>query len=678
MNVLSAVILCCLVCVSDEVNRHSLRCLHDIAERHFQSGSNLVVSDNAEACVSLPTSRESLRTLRKDVENSIYLDKESWDLVLADLYMSGKLSLFLVRANDRNNVKYIMENKLTESKPGSYILVAECVQIEEVVEDIRQQIARLKAGRDWNPRARFVVLLMQTDSDQKTLAEHILSELWKFKVANVVILTHAADVRLEEADNVGELLPVLDVYTWFPYQTPSRCGEIINAVLLDRWVINNRSIGYFLYNVSLYPQKIPKDFHGCPLRVSGFQFPPVMMEKKLNDDGKIEYEQGTEVRLLEQMARRTNMSILYRPPPPDNGFWGEELGNGSWTGLSGEVATGYSDIALDNFWYKCHIINDIECLVPHLMDSARWFVPCANPYPRWTSITRVFKAYLWLGLLVAYIIVALLMWLVVMIRNTFPSPYTNNEAYTDVAKCLLNFWAVILACSNPNFPPQDISTRFVFLTWAVYCLAVNTVYQTFLTSYLVDSGLQSQISSEEELLHSGIEYGVHKSILAHLPHLTSKRYPRRIDCTTFEECQNRTAFKGDLAFVFSALNMAYVAAKRYTDGNGKPLICLFDEIIANQIISMPVPKGLPMLDEFNRIIQHTIEAGLLEQWLKNIKYTATLTSARDFRLSTGEYNKLTLEHLQSPFYFLFLGYALSAITFIGELIFRWKCTRHCI
>jgi hypothetical protein len=162
-----------------------------------------------------------------------------------------------------------------------------------------------------------------------------------------------------------------------------------------------------------------------------------------------------------------------------------------------------------------------------------------------------------------------------------------------------------------------------------------------------------------------------------MPHLASKKYPRRIDCITFEECQDRTAFKGDLAFVFSALNMAYVTAERYTDGNGKPLICTFDEVIVSQIISMPVPKGLPMLDEFNHIIQDMIEAGLLELWLKEIKQTATLTSAKDFRLSTGEYNKLTLEHLQSPFYFLFLGYALSVTTFIAELIFRWKCTRYC-
>jgi hypothetical protein len=635
-------------------------------------GSNLVVSDSEEAYTHLlHMSRKDHRTLKQE-EDPINMDIATWNSILADLYQSERLQLLLVRSNDINNKKNAVEKKVTESKHGSYILVTASVQIGTVVAGIRQQITRLKTGRDWNPRARFLVLLMETDSGQKALAENIFSELWKFRIANVVVVTRAADISLREADDLVELLPVLDVYTWFPYQTPSTCGEKINAILIDRWVVNKSNVSHFLYNVLLYPQKIPKDFHGCPLRVSAFEFPPVMMGMKTNGEGKIYYEQGTEVRLLEQMVRRTNMSILYRSPPPDNNFWGYDLGNGSWTGLSGEVVTGYSDIALNNFWYICHIINDMECLVPHVIDPARWFVPCAKPYPPWTSITRVFKAYLWLGLLVAYIIVALFMWLVVTVRKTFPSPYTSNDAYTHVIKCLLNFWALILAYSAPNSPPQELSIRFVFLMWVVYCWAVNTVYQTFLTSFLVDSGLQNQICSEEELLRSGIMYGVHKSILAHMPHLASKHYPRRIDCTTLEECQDRTAFKGDIAFVSSSLNMDYVTAERYTDGNGKPLICIFDEVVTSQIISIPVSKGLPMLDEFNIIIQHVIEAGLLEQWLKNVKYTATLTSARDFSPVTREYTRLTLEHLQSPFYFLFFGHALSVTTFIAELIFSWK------
>lgn len=369
------------------------------------------------------------------------------------------------------------------------------------------------------------------------------------------------------------------------------------------------------------------------------------MGMKEEEDGKIEYEEGIEMRLLHQMARRTNMSILYRPPPADYGYWGNDLGNGSWTGLTGEIIRGYSDVALDNFWYRCHLINDMECLTPQYLDSARWFVPCAKHYPSWASITRVFKPYLWLGFLTTYMIVAFFMFLVVKISRVITYLHTNNEEYTSLVECLLNFWAVILEESAPNVPSQVFSIRFVFLMWVLYCWAVNNVYQTFLTSYLIDSGVQSQISSEEELLSSGMTYGVHKVLFVPYPHLASERYSRRIECVTLEYCQDRAAFKGDLAFVFSSLNMAYVIAKRYTDGSRKPLICAFDEVISNQIITIPVLKGLPMVDEFNDVIQGAMEAGLLEQWLKNIKYVATVASARDFTVPAGEYTKLTLEHL---------------------------------
>lgn len=664
-------LLCVLVSMSQGVDRHLLQCLHDIAERHFESGSNMVISDNIESYRGHRASTSLHTTLKQDDTSSFKIDMETWDLILADLHLFEKWSLFLVRSKDGIRPRYT-----AESKHGSYILVAGYGQIEDVVEDIRDQITKLKEIRDWNPRAKFLTLLMQrdilTEDSFKMLSRDIFTELWKFRIVNVVILTRALNTRTAEADADRRNLPMLDAFTWFPYKTFASCGEIRDAVLLDRWIVNNGSNGHFLYNTSLYPQKIPKYFTGCPLRVSAFEYPPVMMGMKKNEDGTIEYEEGTELRLLHQMARRTNMSILYRPPPTDDGYWGNDLGNGTWSGLSGEIIRGYSDVALGNFWYRCHLINDMECLVPHFMDSARWFVPCAKRYPRWTSITRVFEAQLWLGFLASYIITTLFMWLVVKISHNIHHSGTNNKAYASFVECFLNFWAIILDESAPNDPPQVFSIRFVFIMWIVYTWAVNTVYQAFLTSYLVDSGLQRQISSEEELLKSGMTYGIHKVILVPLPHLASKRYSRRIECVTFEECQDRAAFKGDLAFVFSALNMEYVIAKQYMDGNGKPLICTFDEVISSQIISIPVPKGLPMIDKLNNVIQDVTEAGLLEQWLKSIKYTATLSSARDFSLPSGEYTKLTLEHLQSPFYFLLLGYMLSIIAFIIEFISQWK------
>ena len=551
MNVICTILVCCLVSVSEEVNRQILHCLHDIAERYFAVGSNVVISYNLGAHVSLDASTKYFKSLTQDTSNLLNMDIHIWDLVLADFYLSEKWTLLHVQSYDENSSKNTLG-----SIHGSYILVTAHGQIEEATEDIRQQITKLKVRRDWNPRGKFLLLLLQTDTlladDKKKLAEEIFTQFWKYWVFNVVVLTRCPATTIPDDDIEMESLPVLDAYIWFPYRPPARCGKTRDPILYDRWVMDNDTNGHFLYNASLYPHKIPKRFHGCPLRVSAFEYPPVMMGMRTNKDGTIEYEEGIEVKMLHEMVKRTNMSILYRPPPPDNGYWGEDLGNGSWTGLPGEIIRGYSDLALDNFWYKCHVINEMDCLVPHYVDSARWFVPCAKPYPRWTSITRVFKAYFWLGFLAAYVTVSLFMWIVAKLYYKMHSSDTHNEAYSNIIKCFLNFWAVILEESPSDEPPQVPPIRCVFLMWVLYCWAVNTVYQTFLTSYLVDTGLQRQITSEEELLQSGIKYGIHKSVLFHIPHLASKRYSRRIDCVTFEECQDRAALKGDLAFVFSA------------------------------------------------------------------------------------------------------------------------------
>jgi hypothetical protein len=89
---------------------------------------------------------------------------------------------------------------------------------------------------------------------------------------------------------------------------------------------------------------------------------------------------------------------------------------------------------------------------------------------------------------------------------------------------------------------------------------------------------------------------------------------------------------------------------------------------------IPVPKGNPMLDAYNKVIRLVHQAGLIEKWWKDLKYIATLSSAKDFNLPVGEYIKLTLEHLQSAFYFLFLGYGMSVISFLSEKLCCQKLT----
>ena len=388
------------------------------------------------------------------------------------------------------------------------------------------------------------------------------------------------------------------------------------------------------------------------------------------DDKAVIYEGGLEIKLLQVMQKATNLSITFREPPSD-GTWSVLLDNGSWTGVLREVIEGVSDLALGALYYRCHITGDvIECATPYIYDELIWYVPCAQPNPRWSSLSRVFKLSLWLGFIFGYITVSVITWAVVQISNSIVTAENEISTYTNMTKCFLNLWAVILGVSATENIPQKTVIRIVFLLWVVYSLAVNTVYQTFLTSYMVDPGLQQQMSSVDELLDSGLQYGTIGTFDTLMPDLKSRRYKRLQICDDIDVFARRLALEGNYAFLYSKISTDYMAAVRYVDSYGHPLFCHLDEKFSRQYITMAVQKGSQMLTRFNDVIQRVIEGGLLDLWWREITFQATLLAVRNFTIYFGDYTALSMEHLQSAFYLLILGYVIPLVSFLVEVFFH--------
>jgi hypothetical protein len=630
--------------------------LVEISVRHFTSAYALVVSYNSSQL------REDRRTVsRKQSHNrdtTLYLETGFVDKLLHDLQESEKWSLLVYKYLSK------MNEKLPQNQHGSYIIISMHHHRQAVVQDISAQVKILRNEWDWNPRAKFIISVTNAqETSTEQLAADIFAELWRSKVVKAIVLGPY---------NTTHTLPELEVYTWLPYHPPGQCCNLRDAVMLDRWVVDERGGGSFLYNASLFPEKVPKDLHGCPILASVFELQPAVMSKGDKAQGSAPantvFNEGIEIRLLQEFATSSNMSIKYTAPSPDE-LWGIPLGNGSWSGTSGQLIHGLVDVAMDFYFYRCDIIKEVECLTPHLIDKVRWYVPCAAPYPGWMSLFRVFTLALWLGFLASYFVVTIAMWQMMKISNRMLVQPIKNQAYTSLTKCLINFWAIILGESAPNKPPQQPVIRAVFFIWISYCLAVNTVYQTYLTTFLVDPGLEHQIHSEDEVINSGMEYGIPSTIATVITYLTGYHYRNLLYCDDHKSCQNRVAFKRDFSYIYSTLTMEYIIAARYMDGNGKQLICSFEEIISSQLITMPMPKGYIMFDKFNKIILHLLQGGIIDQWFKDIKYTTFLSSTAEITLPTGEYIKLSLLHMQSALYFLLLGSILSFTVFISEILF---------
>lgn len=651
-----SVLLCLFVNIAEGNSQSFVYCSQDIASRYFAPSHTVVISHRSRTTTNRhDENRCQVPSLKPNVvknSNLSCLQQDIWRALFESMHKPEKWTFLLLQSQTENS-----ELQSTTIKHDSYMLLV--TEAKLAVEDIKVQMVRLKKNPDWNPRAKYVVMFMQSGmTANETIIKDILSELWHSKVVNAVVLSRQTSQN------------EINVYTWFPYHPRGRCGDVRDVILLDSWILDEEGRERFLHSAPLFPEKIPRDMQGCPFMVSTFEYEPYVIKRK--ESRKVEYQDGLDLRLISVLGQAMNMTMSLRPPPPDGGRWGFLLDNGTWVGVTAEMMRGYSDLALVGWFYRCHIINEIECSFPYITDEARWYVPCAQPYPRWMSITRVFKASLWLGFLAAYVIIVFVMWQVVKISNSISTVPIENQAYTSLAKCILNFWAIILEESASNNTPHVAEIRAVFLVWVMYCWAVNTVYQTYLTSFLIDPGLQHQMSSEEEILNSGIAYGIPTTMVSILPELSDRRYRRKLRCDDVEVCQHRLAMEGDLALFFTKYNNEYMAALKYMDGDGKPLVCQFDGSYYRQYVVIPVPKGNPMLNAYNNVIHLVHQAGLIEKWWKDLKYTATLSAAKDFNVPVGEYIKLTLQHLQSAFYFLFLGYSVSIISFLSEIFCRRK------
>jgi hypothetical protein len=186
---------------------------------------------------------------------------------------------------------------------------------------------------------------------------------------------------------------------------------------------------------------------------------------------------------------------------------------------------------------------------------------------------------------------------------------------------------------------------------------------------LIDPGLQHQLSSENEILTSGIEYSTVTSMVFLYPDLKGTRYRRLNNTVDVDLAQARVA-EGTLAFLFAKFPVEYNVALKYKNANGVPSICKINNEFAFSLVTMHVPQGFPLKAKYDKVVLALLQAGLVNVWWEHVQYTASLEGARNFGSPPGEYVVLTLKHLQSAFYFLLIGYAMAVLLLFIELSYH--------
>ncbi|PSN30575.1 hypothetical protein C0J52_27176 [Blattella germanica] len=254
--------------------------------------------------------------------------------------------------------------------------------------------------------------------------------------------------------------------TFLPYEKPSGfCGVVREFVHLDTWVYTGNGIE-FQKNGSLHLRKVPPVLKCCKVVSSGSKADKPF---DIYDGDELAYD-GIDVRLLKHVN---------------------------------DVMTSSDD--------SCHKIGKLR-----VTNSARakfyryhpsrnypyqnlkycFLIPEAKFFNHWSWFTFVFRTSLW-------VFCVSCLGLVAAVLKAMAS-LNKYRDYKGVCHCVLNMWAVLLGIGT-NLPACR-QIRIVVLSWVLFSLCVNTVFQTYVTSYFIVQVQEHQIDSLEELEKDGYTF----------------------------------------------------------------------------------------------------------------------------------------------------------------------------
>jgi hypothetical protein len=618
---------------------HLVRCLTYISHRYFAPGRSLVISSPAN-----------------------YRDGQQEQI--AEIQ---RTSIWPVVVNVDGNISIKGKREFID-RDGSYIILLPEVNFKRFVAEINGiTTGGTRYKRLWNSDARFVVAGANEFSMSQQM--EIFDYLSQLRIYNCIIVSsehYVTDKKNNSRINVNNIDAEMKmvVHTWFPYQSFDRCTEVNEITLLDSWVISAQ--GHFNKNTDLFPGKIHKNLNGCPLKTIVNDAQSDITMKYVNHtytNGSYEfYVKGLEYELLRVVLHQMNMTYVQVPTKDEFAF------------LDSTIRSLFEKepfIALGGFVKSIVFKSFFDYTRSYIFHSFRWYVPCSIKYQRWNSIFRIFSLELWLVLIISIVIAA--------ISITLLGRYSCTpewQGYKTLTSALTNVWAVILGVSVSTMP-RTPSLRSLFLTWVCFSLAFSTVFQAFLTTFLVDSGYKTPIQNMAQLFASGIKlvyppdynYIYMKGDETEVTNVIINS----VKCPSYDDCVKWALYQNNISLLLTDAE----AEKHYASGlfvgqYSEPLMCkLQDGAFYQTGSTMLMSHGDPLMRRVNEIIDRVVEAGIYNFWI-SIYMNRVKIKSRKISIvhQIDGYYSFNLYHMQPAFYLLIMGWCLSVLCFMVELLYN--------
>jgi hypothetical protein len=209
-----------------------------------------------------------------------------------------------------------------------------------------------------------------------------------------------------------------------------------------------------------------------------------------------------------------------------------------------------------------------------------------------------------------------------------------------------------------------------------YSVAVSTVFQAYLTTFLIEPGYEEPITTVEQMLKSERKFGFIDEYEVFFNNVSgsvdSSILENAVRCPDRGAAFNWAAAYKNISIILEDMNIEiFRCMGKLSDENKRPLLCkLQDGGVRTWGLVLQVIKGSPLLEVINDIIVHVFEAGISTHIKRRDFSKEKIEATWDDFAFDDTYIAFGASHLQTAFYLLMIGYVMGVACFVTEIVWH--------
>ena len=286
--------------------------------------------------------------------------------------------------------------------------------------------------------------------------------------------------------------------------------------------------------------------------------------------------------------------------------------------------------------------------------DVRFLIHLADRYPRWNSIFRVFSITTWVTIFVSIIIFSSVFTFISSSKSIKKENVWKGSPFYP-----LNLWTVLLGGAFTT-SQTNWNTRILIFSWIVFAICIGTIFQSFVTSYLVDPGFQYQVNTVKEATAN--------FYLMFIPYINVFIHAARNNSylpVKFEDALINVVGKSNT--VIAVPRDIFVYGYKKFCKNNPPTFYMFEDTFRYNVYYY-FNGNIEFLGLLKNVLRRLVESGIPDKLLKD--FTDPKGTQEGIYQPTGlqdEYESLSVIHLQSVFLIYLFGSMISSLVFLFEI-----------